>query len=40
VVMPSAEPLPPVSCRTSQSWATRCIQVPVLLTTLPTAYLR
>ena len=40
VVMPSAEPLPLVSWSTSQSWATRCIQVPVLLTTLPAAYLR
>ena len=35
VVMPSAVPPVPGSCRTSQSWATRCIQVPVFDTTLP-----
>ena len=35
--MPSAVPLPWVSCRTSQSWATRCIQVPLLETTWPVA---
>ena len=37
VAMPSAVPLPWVSSRTSQSWATRCIQVPVLETTWPLA---
>ena len=35
--MPRAVPLPWVSSRTSQSWATRCIQVPVLDTTCPVA---
>ena len=35
--MPSAVPLPSVSRRTSQSWATRCIQVPVFDTRLPSA---
>jgi hypothetical protein len=34
--MPIAAPLP-VSWSTSQSWAMRCIQVPVLETTLPAA---
>ena len=38
--MPIAVPLFAVSCRTSQSWATRCIQVPTLETTLPAAYSR
>ena len=38
VVMPSAvAPEPTASWRTSQSWATRCIQVPVLDTTPPVA---
>jgi hypothetical protein len=35
--MPSAVPLPWVNSRTSQSWATRCIQVPLLETTWPIA---
>ena len=30
VVMPMATPDPPESSSTSQSWATRCIQVPML----------
>ena len=34
VVMPTASGLP-VRLRTSQSWAIRCIQVPVLDTTWP-----
>ncbi len=34
--MPTAE-AEPVSERTSQSWAMRCIQVPVLETTWPVA---
>jgi hypothetical protein len=33
--MPSSVPLLPGSWSTSQSWATRCIQVPVFDTTLP-----
>jgi len=37
VVMPSAIPLSWVSSSTSQSCATRCIQVPVLETTCPVA---
>ena len=37
VVMPSAVPLLWVSSSTSQSWATRCIQLPVLETTWPVA---
>ena len=37
VVMPRAVPLPSVRRSTSQSWATRCIQVPVLDTRLPSA---
>ena len=37
VVMPSAVPLPWVSSSTSQSCATRCIQVPVLEITWPVA---
>ncbi len=40
VVMPRAVPLLAVSWRTSQSWATRCIQVPVFDTTPPAAYSR
>ena len=36
VVMPRAAPPLPGRLSTSQSWATRCIQVPVLDTTLPT----
>jgi hypothetical protein len=36
VVMPRAAGLP-VSTRISQSWATRCIQVPTLETTAPLA---
>ena len=36
VVMPSAPALP-VSVRTSQSWATRCIQVPTFDTSEPVA---
>ena len=35
VVMPSSVPPVPGRLSTSQSWATRCIQVPVLETTLP-----
>ena len=35
VVMPSSVPPVPGRLSTSQSWATRCIQVPVLDTTLP-----
>ena len=35
--MPSAVPLLWVSSSTSQSWATRCIQLPVLETTCPVA---
>ena len=35
--MPSAVPLPWVRLSTSQSWAIRCIQVPVLETTWPVA---
>ena len=35
VVMPSSVPPVPGRLRTSQSWATRCIHVPVLETTLP-----
>ena len=35
--MPSATPLWPVSWSTSQSWAMRCIQVPMLETTPPVA---
>ena len=35
--MPSAAPLPWDSSSTSQSWAIRCIQVPVLETTCPAA---
>ena len=35
--MPIAAPLLAVSCSTSQSWATRCIQVPVFDTTPPAA---
>ena len=38
--MPRAVPLLCVSCRTSQSWATRCIQVPTFDTTAPDAYSR
>ena len=38
--MPSAVPLLWVSWRTSQSWATRCIQVPTFDTTAPDAYSR
>ena len=42
--MPSAvlalAALPVWSWRTSQSWATRCIQVPVFDTTPPMAYRR
>jgi hypothetical protein len=40
VVMPSAAAELAVSCSTNQSWATRCIQVPVLETTPPAAYRR
>ena len=35
--MPRAEPLPCDSSSTSQSWAVRCIQVPLLDTTCPAA---
>ncbi len=35
VVMPNASPEPPESSSTSQSWATRCIQVPMLETNEP-----
>ncbi len=37
VATPSAVPLPWVSWSTSQSWATRCIQVPLLEMTWPVA---
>ena len=37
VAMPRAVPLPWVSSSTSQSCATRCIQVPLLETTWPAA---
>ena len=40
VVMPSAVPSLTASSTTSQSWATRCIQVPVFETTPPVAYRR
>ena len=40
VVMPSWVPPVPGRLRTSQSCATRCIQVPVLDTTLPARYSR
>jgi hypothetical protein len=33
--MPSATPSLSESCRTSQSWAIRCIQVPMFDTTPP-----
>ena len=35
VVIPTATPEPPDSSRTNQSWATRCIQVPMLETNEP-----
>ena len=35
VVMPTASAEPPDSSSTSQSWATRCIQVPMLDTKEP-----
>ncbi len=35
VVMPTATPDPPDRSSTSQSWATRCIQVPTLETSAP-----
>ncbi len=35
--MPSAVPLPCDTSSTSQSWAVRCIQVPLLDTTWPAA---
>jgi hypothetical protein len=38
--MPTAVPELSESSRTSQSWATRCIQVPVSETTWPLAYSR
>ena len=38
--MPMAVPELSDSWRTSQSWATRCIQVPVFDTTPPAAYSR
>ncbi len=37
VVMPSAIPLPPLSWRTNQSWAMRCIHVPGLDMSWPNA---
>ena len=40
VVTPTASPEPPDSSSTSQSWATRCIQVPTLETKAPPAYVR
>ena len=40
VVMPSSVPLLPGRWSTSQSCATRCIQVPVFDTTLPARYSR
>ncbi len=40
VVMPSAMPLPPLSWRTSQSCAMRCIHVPGLDSSWPRAYSR
>ena len=40
VVMPSWVPPVPGRLSTSQSWATRCIQVPVFDTTLPARYSR
>jgi hypothetical protein len=40
VVIPTAIPEPPDSSRTSQSWATRCIQVPMLETNDPASVIR
>lgn len=40
VISPSATPLSPDSCSTSQSWPMRCIHVPVLLSRFAEAYSR